>query len=255
MTDEEPHWKQGMTRYDEKDYEGAIAEWREASRLDPNAGYLHSNIGIALWGLGQREAAIAEWRKAVFVEPSFTGSYVDLANALSASGDSLEALAAVQTALDFFPENVGLYRHLGYHLSIQARQDNDNGKLEAAEAAFQQALDLDPTDAYALRSLAAIQWNLKKKKAAFNTLKTAIAAYPDDVKAYIQLGDYQGRLRDLWGMIQTAYAIGSLPASAERDQYYAKCNKSAVQAGKVLLTGAGILGVLVGGWLWYRRRG
>ena len=255
MPDEEPLWKRGMTRYDEKDYAGAIVKWREASRLDPNAGYLHSNIGIALWDLGQREAAIAEWREAVSVEPGFTGSYVDLANALSASGYSPEALAAVQTALSFFPETVGLYTHLGYHLAEEGRQNKDDTKCQAAETAFQQVLELDPANAYALRSLAKIRWNLKKKQEAFNTLKAAIAAHPDDAEAYIQLWNYQGRAGNLRGMIQTAYTIDKLPASAARDRYYAKSNKLALQAGKALLKGVGLLGIVAGSWLWYRRRG
>lgn len=63
------HVDRGIELYEEGKLVEAIAEWREASRLDPEDGYVLNNIGRALWDLGQREAAIAEWREAARLEP------------------------------------------------------------------------------------------------------------------------------------------------------------------------------------------
>jgi len=60
----ELHMDRGIELYEENKLLEAIAEWREASRLDPEDGYALNNIGSALWDLGQREEALPEWREA-----------------------------------------------------------------------------------------------------------------------------------------------------------------------------------------------
>ena len=255
------HWDRAFELHDEGKFGQAIAEWREASRLDPEDGYVLDNIGVALWELGQREAAIAEWREAIRLEPDYGSPHENLATALSAPGYSPEALAAVRAAVQVCPNNADLYRLLGYHLVAEAGEGDKRGAeagYEAAGAAFQQALDLDPASLYALIGLGRIQWRLGKKEEAIETLKATVAADPSDAEAHLALWDCQGsafwqcrgRIGHLRGMIQTIEAMDKLPPSEEMRQYYARLNRVRRRVELVLFTGLGIAVFLI----WMRRK-
>ena len=56
----------------------AIAEWREAIRLEPNNGILHFTLGLALSKQGELEEAIAEYRAAIRIEPRFADAHSNL---------------------------------------------------------------------------------------------------------------------------------------------------------------------------------
>jgi tetratricopeptide (TPR) repeat protein len=53
------HYNLGVALSNKGDLDGAIAEWREALRLNPNYGDAHYNLGVALWHKGDWDGAIA----------------------------------------------------------------------------------------------------------------------------------------------------------------------------------------------------
>ena len=248
------HWDRGWEFYEAEKFEEAIAEWQLARELDPEDGYVLNNIGRALSRLGRKEEAITQWRKAVQLEPDYDSLHVNLAYALTHQGFSLEALAAVQAAIRLKSDDAHLYNHLGFHLLVQADQNKDKDGWAAAGAAFQQALDIDSTNSYAHQYLARTQWARGKKREAIKTLKHAVQVDPNDAKAYIQLWNYQSRAWNFWGMIQTTYAIEKLPDSEALNEHYADINNLWPQTQRTLLLIVGLVAVLVGVWIWNRRR-
>ena len=52
------------------DLDGAIAEYREALRLNPNDDEAHFNLGVALGKKGDWDGAIAEYREALRLNPN-----------------------------------------------------------------------------------------------------------------------------------------------------------------------------------------
>ena len=249
------HWDRAFELYERGKLVEAIAEWREASRFDPQDGDVFNNIGRALWDLGQQESAITEWREAVRVEPNSPKQHKSLANVLSASGYSPEALAAVRTAVRLCPEDANLYRLLGYHLAVKAGMSGRKGDkvdYEAARAAFQQALDLAPSDSYALCGLGKIQWWQGKKREAIQTLKAAVAADPNDADAHITLARYQHNTGNLRGMWQTISAILNLPESEEKTQLYASVDRlmRRIKIAFFALTGLGAFLI----WMRWKKR-
>jgi len=248
----ELHMDRGIELYEEGKLVGAIAAWREASRLDPEDGYVLNNIGRALWDLGQREAAIPEWREAAHLEPDDGDIYGGLAHALSDSGYSPEALAAVRAAVRLCPDEPSLYVWLGYHLTVEASKSDDKAKGEEARAAFQRAVDLDPSNSYALRSLGQLQWWQGKKREAIEALKAAIAADPSDVEAHVTLAARQSRTGQWRGAMQTILAISDLPKSEERSRYYGCVNRLMLRVQIAFFTATGLAALLV--WMRWKKR-
>ncbi len=246
------HWDRGWDFYKAEKFEEAIAQWRVAADLDPEDGYVLNNIGAALSKLGKKEEAITEWRKAAQLEPNYDKPHTNLAHALTDGGFSLEALAAVRAAICLRSDDVYLYNHLGFHLLVQADENKDKAGWEAAAAAFQQAVEIEPTNSYARRYLARTQWARGKKREAIATSKAAIVSEPDNLKAYKQLAGYQVCAGSLRSGIRTIRAIYALSETDEINQYVADGERLTQ---RVLLMGAGLTAVLVGVWIWNRRRG
>lgn len=159
------------------------------------------------------------------LDPEDVAGHVTLAHELTEAGYSPEALAAVRAALRLSPDNSELYGLLGFHLLVKACGDGKRARLrshryefEAAAAAFQRAIELDPTNTYALSYLGKLYWWLGNSMKAIELLQAALAAGADDFRTLNTLGYCQGRMRDFRGMVQTAKAINALPASKEKDE-------------------------------------
>ena len=219
------HWDRAFELYEEGKFVEAISEWREAGRLGPEDGYVLNNIGKALWHSGQQEAAIAEWREAVRLEPDYGNPHGSLARALSNLGYSPEALAAVRAAIRLCPNDASLHVWLGYHLTVEASKSGNKARGREAHAAFQRAVDLDPTNSYALLHLGKLQWWIGTKQEAIKTLKAATVADPNSVEAHVALAGRQSRMGRLRDATQTVLAIFDLPDSQERRQYYEWMNR------------------------------
>ena len=248
--------RRGWEFFHEGQFKEAIAEWRVAADLDPEDGYILSSIGQALSEMGQQEAAVAEWRQAVRLEPNYDKPHIRLAYALSARGYSLEALAAVQAAIRLKSDDVNLYNFLSYHLMVQAEATNNKADWEKAVKPLQQSIALNPTDSYARRHLAKIQWFSGRKREAIAILKAAVAVVPDSIEAYLQLQEYQAAARQFRDMIQTIDAMNKLPDPEEKIAHYYFDLRSSlwVKFRVALIISVGLVAVLVGVLAWNRRQ-
>src|SRR5207245_9285221 len=65
------HFNRGFRLEVKGDLDGAIAEYSEALRLEPNYPQAHNNFGNALSGKGDREGPIAEYRAALRPQPAY----------------------------------------------------------------------------------------------------------------------------------------------------------------------------------------
>ena len=62
--------------------DGAIAEDREALRLNPNNAAAHASLGVALRNKGDLDGAIAEYREALRLNPNNAEAHDNLGSAL-----------------------------------------------------------------------------------------------------------------------------------------------------------------------------
>src|ERR1700678_3478432 len=68
-----------MQKQQAGDLEGAVVEYRQFLKLDPEATAIHSNLGAALVGLGRFEEALPEYKIALKQSPKLAGARLNLA--------------------------------------------------------------------------------------------------------------------------------------------------------------------------------
>lgn len=191
------------------------------------------------------------------LDPEDVAGHVTLAHELTEAGYSPEALAAVRAALRLSPDNSELYGLLGFHLVVKVRRNghregtySDKAEVEAAAAAFQRAVDLDPTNTYALSYLGMLQAWLGNKVKAIEILKASLAAGTTDFRTHFDLHLYQSQARDYRGMMRTIKAINALPDSEERDEYY----RQAYRCGNWFKAGMGVAAGVTAFLIWRKWR-
>ena len=194
----------------------------------------------------------------IALDPEDVAGHVTLAHNLTQAGSSPEAFAAVQAAIRLSPDDSALYGLLGFHLAVKARQNGDRAgtrgdkvEVEAAAAAFQRAIELDPTNTYALSYLGMLEWWLGNKAEAIRLMKASIAAGATDFRTHFDLHLYQSRTRDYRDMARTIKALNALPDSEERDEYYRQVDRVANYAKIGLGVAAGAAAFLI----WRKWRG
>ncbi len=87
------HITLGLALAEKGDLDGAIAEYREAIRLDPEYALLHITLGLALEEKGDLDGAIAEYREAIRLDPEYALAHITLGLALAEKGDVAGAIA------------------------------------------------------------------------------------------------------------------------------------------------------------------
>jgi tetratricopeptide (TPR) repeat protein len=92
----------------------AMAEYREAVRLDPISAVAHANLGSALVEQGELEQALAEFLEATRLEPTNADWWMRLGQLYDQMGRGEEALHSLETGLEADPGNAGILNHMGW---------------------------------------------------------------------------------------------------------------------------------------------
>jgi tetratricopeptide (TPR) repeat protein len=138
----DPLVDRGNLRMELKDYQGAASDYTEAIRLDgPKKALCYYGRGLARSKLGDLSLAADDLRKAMVLDPSLEHEKADGRSELGAIllrlGDPAAAIVELDQALKGEPDRLGLYLRRGEaHLVA--------GNLDASEADFTRALELDP---------------------------------------------------------------------------------------------------------------
>ena len=148
----------------------AIAEIREALRLEPDNGQARQGLARALWvGKGDFAGAIPEFERAIDLNPEAGYSYLQLALLLAWEGQYARAEEICRRAIDlqeqYISGNAGLqivgaHSRLGYVFYLQGRYDEALREYEK-EMAFINSSD------HALRERTNIELNVKVGTAYF----------------------------------------------------------------------------------------
>lgn len=167
------HLKRGVAHFNGKEYDAAIAEYREAIRLDPKLSMAYNNLGSALDREQRNSEALAEYREALRLDPKNFFALINL-------GDDLQLTRDLDGALDQYKEAAGLkpdsaLAHFGVGSILLKKRDFG----EALEQ-FKTAVQLDPKLVYAHNNLA---WALRRtgdSQAALAECQKALELAPAD---------------------------------------------------------------------------
>lgn len=189
------HTDLGAVYYQQKQYEIALEEFTEASKIDPSFALAYNGLGLVHSALGQNDVADADFRKSIQLEPNNSESHNNYGGFLCARGrydESIkEFLAAIKNPLYGTPAVA--YANAGI-CSIR-KQDNANGEIY-----LKLALQKDPLLNSAAFQLALLQYNRKDPAAAKMTLQNAMLTNPTPEM--------------LWLAIQIERALGNQDAVA-----------------------------------------
>ena len=128
----------------------AIAQLREALRLEPGLIEAHNNLGHALQLGGRLFDALVEFREAARLAPGSDVVRLNLANALQDVGEVAESTAEYTASLAINPSSADAHNGLGTALAAL-------GRFGEAEQQFQEALKLRPDHPDAQQNLKQVQ--------------------------------------------------------------------------------------------------
>lgn len=175
----------GNKLYQEKDYAGAEAAYREAIAKSGTEWGYYLNLGLAEKKLDKRDEATAAFAKAVELNPESYSANKENGEVLAKAGNFEAAKKYYQKASELSPTDPDAFYNLGACLTNQS----DN---EGALAAFRKCVELKPDYAEAYYQIGTINISLNNKPEAIAGLEKFLELAPAHEKAGLakQLLDY-----------------------------------------------------------------
>ena len=125
-----------------KRYDEGIAKYQKATEIDPNFAIAWNNWGAALHDEKKGDEAIAKYRKALEIEPNYALAWDNWGDELYQGGKLDEAIAKFQKATEVDPDFAAAWSEWGLALYYEKKYDE-------AIAKFQKATEIDPNGATA----------------------------------------------------------------------------------------------------------
>jgi protein O-GlcNAc transferase len=214
----------GVLACQEDRFEPAVGYLRAAIELDSNNPLYHSNLGVALTGLGRLEDALAALQRAAELAPADKDIRYNMACLLQSLGRREEAVTAYEVLLAGAPDHADALSNLGLLLTQggQAAQAvpllrralahspdlleahinlglalHDLDRFDDAVACFRQALQASPDQAEIHYNLANALHAGRYYEEAIVHGRRAIELRPDYAEAHYNLGNAWRELGDV----------------------------------------------------------
>ena len=184
----ETYFIRGYEKAELGDYQGAIADFTHAIRLQPDVANAYYNRGNAKAGLGQHHAAIADFDTAIRLKPDNAKAYYNRGVTKADLGQYVAAIADYNTAIRLKPDFTNAYYNRGIARSIL-------GEHFDAIADYDTAIRLKPDFASAYYNRGNTKARLGQYPAAIVDYDILIRFKPDDPDAYYNRGIAKASLR------------------------------------------------------------
>jgi tetratricopeptide (TPR) repeat protein len=135
-------YKEGMTRYNAEEWDGAIVYFTKAVELDPKFTAAYYYRGGAYRNKGAHDHAIADLTKAIELDPKDAKAYVRRGTAYDSKGDYDRAFADYTKAIELDPKNSAAYSNRGFAYY-------GKGDYDRAIADWTETVRLDPDNEFA----------------------------------------------------------------------------------------------------------
>ena len=167
----------GLTLFDQKEYNRAIADFTRAIQLDPHSAKAYAFRAQAWGARHHRDDEIADLDQAIRLEPKNIHYRLSRASSWSVQGRHEQAMADFETAIQLEPNNPMLYVARG-------NEWRRHLKLDLALADYDRAIQLDPKyiPAYLCHALISRQRRLFAQ--AVVELSAIARMAPDDAEVH-----------------------------------------------------------------------
>jgi tetratricopeptide (TPR) repeat protein len=166
----------------------AEREWKKALEDSPESAQLLNNLGLVYAGRKENDEAIAYFQRSMRLRPNYTDAHLNLGRLYEALGKTSEAELQLRAAAALAPLSVGARNELGrFYLTA--------GRLEEAQAQFEASAASIP-NAGALTSLGDIAMRQGRREAAEQAYRQAIGLDEFDARGHFGLAailEAQGR--------------------------------------------------------------
>ena len=188
------YYNRGNVKYHLGQHFAAIADYDIAIRLNPDHAEVYYNRGLVKHHLGQHFAAIADYDIAIRLNPDYAKAYINRGVVRSKLGQHFAAIADYDIAIRLNPDDATAYHNRG----------NAKGKLGqyfAAIADYDIAIRLNPDSATAYNNRGIAKSDLGQHFAAIADYDIAIRLNPDYATAYINRGNAKSKLDQYFAAI------------------------------------------------------
>ena len=171
----------GNAKKDLKDYQGALADYNQAIKLDPNGAYAYYGRGAVKFYLKDYKGAIADCNQAIKLDSNLAKAYNARGNAKKNLKDYEGAIADYNMAIKLDSNFAWPYNNRGY-----AKYELKD--YQGAIADYNQAIKIDPNYAWFYNNRGSAKDDLKDYEGAIADYTQAIKLDPNDANAYYNRG-------------------------------------------------------------------
>jgi len=171
------YYKEGLEKYNNKDFRGAIEDYTQAVTINPNYVDAYKNRGAARGQLGYQQAAIEDFTQAIKINPNDALAHFYRGIAHHILGDQQAAIEDFTQSIKLNPNYADAYNNRGiarYRLGYQ----------QAAIEDYTQAIKINSNYADAYINRGVTHHKLGDKQAAIEDFTQAIKINPNYEHAY-----------------------------------------------------------------------
>lgn len=174
--DVEARYHLGRVRYQQNQFDLAIAAFEEVIKRDPADVKAYDNLGLSLEGKNETDAAVAAYRKAIELDQAGASHseqpYLNLGSLLAKSNRLEDSIPLLTRASQIAPDQFKVHYEL-------AKAYFDSGRLDPACGQAEAAVKLNPADSSGHYLLGRIYQRLNRKQMAGEQFRMTSALIHD----------------------------------------------------------------------------